>query len=232
MTALHLVRLPIDPPRMLRFARDHGITLDDEDLGYTLHAWLAALFGPDAPKPFRQLPQRNEVLAYARCPHVELLDHARAFAGPQAWAALDESGVASKPMPKEWRQGQRLHVEVLACPVTRKDDDEKDVYLRALDRLGDGAPPRAEIYREWFVQQWKGAVAFDRIELLGMGSRRRMLRRARNGGSRLKSVERPHALFGANVAIEEPGLFGELLARGIGRHRAFGFGMVMLAPAQ
>jgi CRISPR system Cascade subunit CasE len=232
MNGLHLLRIPIDARRLLRFAMEHGITQEDETLGYTLHAWFAALFGDMAPKPFRYMERRSEVLAYAESDADTLLEQAQAFASPQAWSALDIAGVASKPMLGAWRGGQRLRVEVLACPVSRKGDEEKDIYLRALDRLGNDAPPRAEVYREWFVAQWKGALDFEQVELLGMSARSRLLRRARNGANRLRIVERPQALFSGNAVITDCDCFGERLARGIGRHRAFGFGMALLAPAR
>jgi CRISPR system Cascade subunit CasE len=208
----------------------HGITQEDETLGYTLHAWLTALFGAHAPKPFRYFERRQELLAYAKEDAATLIAHAQAFATPQAWAALDADGVASKPMPASWRAGQRLRVEVLACPVSRQGDDEKDVYLRALDRSGQDTPARGEVYQAWFARQSASALQFERVELLGMTSRVRLLRRARNGTNRLRVVERPEALFAAEAVIADPERFQVLLARGIGRHRAFGFGMILLSP--
>lgn len=230
MSDLHLLRIPIDAPRLLRFAQAHGITQEDETFGYTLHAWLSALFGEQAPRPFRYFERRSEVLGYARTDASGLLEHAQAFAAPLAWQALDAAGVAGKPMPSIWREGQRVHVEVLACPTSRKEDDEKDVYLRTLDRLGDGTPPRAEVYRQWFVAQWGDCAQFDALELLGMKARACLLRRDRSSGNRLRGVERPQALFGGNAVIRDGERFAALLARGIGRHRAFGFGMVLLRP--
>jgi CRISPR system Cascade subunit CasE len=230
MSALHLVRIPVHAPRLLRFAHEHGIALEDETLGYTLHAWFAALFGEQAPKPFRYFERRGEVLGYARLPADELLARAQAFASPGAWAALDAEGLASKPMPGEWHRGQRLRLEVLACPVSRKGDVEKDMYLRALDRTGEETPPRAEVYRQWFMAQWGEALRLEQVELLGMSARSRLLRRARHAGNHLCVVERPQALFGADAVVQDGMAFAEKLARGIGRHRAFGFGMVLLAP--
>lgn len=230
MSALYLVRIPVVVPRLLRFAFERDIRQEEEGFGYAFHVWLTALFGDAAPKPFRFFERRNELLAYSRLGHAELLERARAFAPPLAWSALDAEGVASKPLPESWRAGQRLHAEALVCPVSRQEDEEKDVYLRALDREGEQAAPRAEVYRRWFAAQWKGAVRFEHLQVLGMMSRSRLLRRARNGHGRLRVVERPQALFGAEIAVEDPQRFAGLLARGIGRHRAFGFGMILLSP--
>lgn len=231
-TTLHLIRLPLHLPRLLRFAFEHGIRQEDETLGYTLHAWLAALFGEAAPKPFRYFEARQEVLAYAREEASQLLARAEERGQLAALAALDASQVGSKPLLETWKAGQRLHIEVLTCPVSRRDDEEKDVFLRAVENLGEAAPPRAEVYRQWFLRQWKGVVTFESLHLLGMSARVRQLRRARNGSNRLKIVERPQAIFSGNVILREPERFAAFLSRGIGRHRAFGFGMVLLAPPQ
>lgn len=230
MSSLHLVRIPVNIPHLLRFAHEHGIVQEDPTLGYTLHAWLTALFGQQAPKPFRYMERRGEVLGYARQPAAELLKWAQAFASAQAWVTLDTEGVASKPMPGEWRSGQRLWLEVLTCPVSRKDDEEKDVYLRALDRMGANTPPRPEIYCQWFAAQWGEAIELQKVQLLGMTDRSPLLRRSRKSGNHLRHVERPQALFGADAVVHDGRAFAEKLARGIGRHRAFGFGMVLLAP--
>lgn len=230
MNELFLVRLPINAPRLLRFAAESGIRQEDETWGYTFHAWLSALFGVDAPKPFRFMEKRNELLAYSRNDAVALLEQARAFAAPHAWAALTPEAVASKPMPGRWEAGKRVRLEVLACPVSRTDSGEKDVYLRALDRTGDATPPRAEVYRNWFARQCEGVVHLESVDVLGIRARARMLRRARNGNNCLRVVERPEALLGAQATITSPEGFVRLLTRGIGRHRAFGYGMVLLSP--
>jgi len=230
MSTLHLIRLPLHPPRLIRFAFEHGIRQEDETLGYTLHAWLTALFGEAAPKPFRYFERRQEVLAYAPVDAQSLLMIAEERGSLAALAALDTENAASKPMPTQWRAGQRVHLEVLTCPVSRKDAEEKDVYLRALDRQNDATPSRAEVYRQWFARQWQETVALEQVELLGMSARARLLRRARDRGNRLLSIERPQALFAAEAVIRDPARFAGYLSRGIGRHRAFGFGMVLLAP--
>lgn len=230
MTNRYLLRIPILASRLLQFAYDNGITQEDETLGYTLHAWFTALFGQNAPKPFRYIEHRNEVLGYTVLPATSLSEYAQAFASPLAWAALDPESVVSKPMPNSWRHGQQIRMEVLTCPVSRKDEQEKDVYLRMLDKIGDQSPSRTEVYRDWFLRQWDGVVKFSRIDLVGMNSRSRLLRRSRNGNNRLLFVERPQALFTADAIIENGERFAEQISRGIGRHRAFGFGMVLLVP--
>jgi CRISPR system Cascade subunit CasE len=232
MSGLFLMQLRVDRPHLLRFAADQGLLEHhDEGFGYTMHAWLRALFGEHAPRPYRFLERRGELLAYSGLGKADLLDHAQRFAAPLAFQALCVDSLATKEMPNSWPQGKLLRMEVLACPVTRRDSEEKDVYLHALDRLGDAAPPRPEVYRQWFLRQLGRGVEVLDLRLLGY-SRRQLLRRvsAPGGGRRLRTVERPEALFSARVAVREHEGFNRLIARGIGRHRAFGFGMALLSP--
>lgn len=233
MSQLHLVQMTLDAPRLMAFASRYGLLkLDDEGHGYVLHAWLQALFGGYAPKPFRWNDRTSQLLGYCEQPAASLLEQARAVAQPHDWAVLLSDSLVSKPMPSTWRMGLRLQADVMVCPVTRRDDGEKDVFLRAVDRLGDAVPPRGEVYCDWFRRQWGTCVTFERLELLGH-ARVRMLRRGARGAAAraAKSVERPQAMLRAVVAINDGAEFGRLLARGIGRHRAFGFGMVLLKPA-
>ena len=41
----------------------------------------------------------------------------------------------------------------------------------------------------------------------------------------------PEVIAGSTLIITDPTAFRVALARGIGRHRAFGFGMLLLKPA-
>lgn len=234
MSALHLVRMELSPPLLMAFARRQSLLRqEDEDHGYVLHSWLAAMFGAHAPKPFRWDEGRQQLLGYCDEPAQRLAEHAQAFAQPQDWAVLGPDSLVSKPMPATWHIGQRMQAEVRVCPVTRRDDGEKDVFLRAIDRLGDAVPPRGQIYAEWFRRQWGEAVHFEHLELLGH-SRVRLLRRGlvgTDGGRAVRSVERPQATFCAVLTVRDSEAFGRLLQRGIGRHRAFGYGMVLLKPA-
>lgn len=234
MSAMHLLRMELSPPQLMAFARQQGLLRhEDEGHGYVLHAWLAAMFGTNAPKPFRWDERRQQLLGYCNQPAEVLAEHAQAFAQPQDWAVLVPGSLVSKPMPTTWREGQRVQAEVRVCPVTRRDDGEKDVFLRAVDRLGDAVPPRGAVYVDWFRRQWGQAVDFEHLELLGH-SRVRLLRRScvdTERGRVVRSLERPQAMFSAVLTVRDGDAFTRLLQRGIGRHRAFGYGMVLLRPA-
>lgn len=231
MSALHLVRLRLRTPEFVRFAKEQGLLhVTEAGSGYALHAWLAAMFGQMAPKPFRFDPRRAELLGYASMTAEGLADHAQAFASPLAYAALHHDSLLSKPMPAKWTIGRSLRLDVEVCPVSRVDGDEKDVYLRALDRLGDGAPARETVYRDWLRKQLESAVVVQSVEIASLAQREGLVRPDRAAsGRRLRIVERPRVQCIVQSEVRDSQAFAQLLSRGVGRHSAFGFGMLLLA---
>lgn len=65
-----------------------------------------------------------------------------------------------------------------------------------------------------------------------VGFRRTRVARSDHGASaRLRRVEGPEALMRGTLRVADPHAFAQLLARGVGRHAAFGYGMLLLRPA-
>jgi len=58
--------------------------------------------------------------------------------------------------------------------------------------------------------------------------RERLSRRTHETDRRAHSVERPDVAFEGTLEVTDANAFDALLRRGIGRHRAFGFGMLLL----
>jgi CRISPR system Cascade subunit CasE len=253
---LHLIQIRVLPAQLIRFAQRIGVNKSagrlDEDLGYTCHAWLKALLGERAPLPFRlhdapagdgaRLGGRRScrLLGYGASSQAELREQVGLFADPDAAAALDEGldGILARTLPTEWRVGQRLGFEVLACPVTRKagsegKEQEMDVFLRRCALVEKGVSvDREAVYKQWLATQLAGAEltrceigAFRRIHLY-----RRVAPSGEGGHRRPRGIERPQALLQGELGILDPSAFTRCLARGIGRHRAFGFGMLLLRP--
>ncbi|HRY19745.1 MAG TPA: type I-E CRISPR-associated protein Cas6/Cse3/CasE [Candidatus Competibacteraceae bacterium] len=242
---LYMVQLRLDPVLLIQFAQDHGVNqAADEDLGYGVHAWLAALFGPLAPKPFRLLEpgtawrkdQPLQWLGYSRQDGATLREQAETFALPLALAVCDVAELtAAKPMPATWPVGRRLGFEVLACPVSRRET-EKDVFLRRVESMGETHPPvnRVTVYGEWLARQVKGAATLESVQLAGFRLVR-LLRRSQRTATQEwrfgRPVMLPQALLRGVMTVRDEAAFAALLARGVGRHRAFGYGMLLLRPS-
>jgi len=241
---LCMVQLRLNPERLIRFAQDQGVNQTwDEDLGYCVHAWLAALFGSLAPKPFRLLDPGTawhkdrplQWFGYSAHDGATLREQAETFASPLALAVCDPVELTcAKPMPTTWVTGRRLGFEVLACPVSRRET-ERDVFLRAVETAiePEVPPTRAEVYSAWLARQWGDAVTLESTRLEGFRLVR-MMRRMQpdldSAGRPLRRLVYPQALLHGELTICDGATFATSLARGMGRHRAFGYGMVLLRP--
>ncbi|MEL7059203.1 MAG: type I-E CRISPR-associated protein Cas6/Cse3/CasE [Acidobacteriota bacterium] len=231
-----------------------------DDLGYPIHAHLAARFGELAPQPFRPMRALSTasrpgsgsnrhltVLGYCRVDAHRLRKAEDEFALPDAHQ-LGRSGVlATKPMPDSlFTSGRRLGFELRACPIMRffrkttvdwvkgpktfPKGRELDVFLHRHKVQGEEVD-RATTYRDWLADRLGEAAQLEECHLHAF-RRVRVLRRTQAGANERKpSVsERPDALLRGNLRITDVDLFRKAVSRGVGRHKAFGFGMLLLRP--
>lgn len=231
---------------------DEALESHSADLGYAVHAFFAALFdnGSDpservAPKPFAvgdESRRTLDVLGYSTLSHTALVQRAKQFSDPRAWSVSDVEAAASRPMPTSFEVGQRLGFEVRACPTKRvkkrgqmtRDAAEVDAFLAAAWLLNKNVPlDRNEVYRKWLddelVRSKAASLEPESIELV---SYRQIPVLRRTQGQRRTAVhaERPDVTFRGTLRVTDSEAFSRLLARGIGRHRSFGFGMLLLRP--
>lgn len=248
MNDLHLVRLVLDRRTLSRVAarHRHAQQLDD---GYLLHAGLAQLFATSSAPA--EVPLHNFAHDDLRAESVQ--DSTAVFV--LAYAAHDERALRgtmntsegllrecqSRRMPS-FEVGQRLGFRTRVCPITRTRTPgerelgvdrrgkakcrEMDAFVHAtLSVSKDTRVDREEVYTTWLRAQMtrEGACTLDEARLTAF-QREGMHRR---GGPR---IERPNALMEGTLTVTDPTAFTALLARGVGRHRAFGFGMLLLRP--
>ena len=240
IATLHMIQLELNRRATLEFAHRHDLPMLDGDLGYLLHTVMREAFQQDAPHPFAVTGSAKgviQVLGYASAGEETLRDNLRSFARPELMHLVDPSRVASKPMPEAWVPGRRLAFEVRACPVLRqrRPQDrsrgrEMDVYQAAAEKAGrEATGGRERVYREWIVTQLaRGGAVSDVAARLARFHRRRLVRR--NARRELAASEKPDATFRGEFTVADPAAFAALLHRGVGRHRAFGLGMVLLRP--
>jgi CRISPR system Cascade subunit CasE len=132
-------------------------------------------------------------------------------------------------------------------PVVRSTDGrDRDAFLHAIDPNGEGsgtAPEldqgalleRTAIYSEWLDKQLSrnGAarVSQVRVEAFRLTRVVRRERSAEDGKRKTSKTTGPDVTFKGLLQVDDGEAFASLLARGVGRHRAFGFGMLLLRPA-
>lgn len=244
---LRMLRLELDGRRMVTFA-SRGLPPGHEDHSFLAHRLLAALFGEGVVQPFRLLEERGEraitLLGYTRIPADELIRRADETADPGAHSAVIWSSLAEKQMPVRWQRGSRYGFEVRVCPVVRLARErsvewrgeqrllaagaEVDAFVHAR-YLGGRAADRATVYNDWLGRRFAEAAVMVEASI-GAFRRLRLVRRTHEPTRRSRVMERPDALVKGVLEVGEPERFQELLARGVGRHRSYGFGMLLLKP--
>ncbi len=257
MTELHLHRWVLDGRAVLAFAKAQRLLghRGDVDHGYIAHAALQAVFGEASPKPFvaeddltPAAPGRADLplLAYSPQAHDALRERARREHLP----LVQWERSSSKPVPPI-EAGSELGFTAKTSPTVRTRSAapghegsgrdharEVDAFLAACFRAGEGvAVDRAAVYRDWLARELGGptgrAATLGDFSLVGF-QRTRLLRKQATDGAQGRVrhlVERPSALVTGTLRVGDAEAFRALLARGLGRHRAFGFGMLLLRRA-
>lgn len=232
---LTLMQCHPDPRRLAAWVTRFGLTAGGDDLGYALHTLLTTTFGEAAPKPFRYFCDARGLLAYTTG-DAELLRLAAETAAPEVYATLGLERLATRSFPSEWATGRRVGFEVRVRPVLRTNEGrERDVFLAEVDKRGaaEGELSREAVYADWLAKALArgDAANIERLRLEGFRLTASLRKgSAADGRRQARRVAGPDALFTGELTVRDPGGFAALLARGVGRHRAFGFGMLLLRP--
>lgn len=240
--SLNMLQFDLAPSPLLGFLRGQGLSHHlGDDLGYGVHAWLVATFGQLAPRPFRLQLDANgmgtlRLLAYSNQGKEALLAAAKSNARADARQVCDlDADLRAARLPETWAPGREFGFEVLVCPVTRKSRSgvEKDVFLQRADHADPTtALDRWQVYADWLGERLAGAAILRNVETRGfqLVGQTRATQRQGHGPRTRHILRRPEALIAGRLQVADGTSFERLLARGVGRHRAFGYGMLLLRP--
>ncbi|WP_222129994.1 type I-E CRISPR-associated protein Cas6/Cse3/CasE [Bordetella genomosp. 13] len=240
-TSLYLMQFQPDLRRLLPWAERRGLLASrgGGDLGYAFHGALSEAFGDLAPKPYSYRSSHG-LLAYTQHSPQAMQENA-SLATPEVSDMLGLTatprtpGLLIRPFPGSWRAGQILSFEVRVRPVQRAvRGGERDVFLAEVDKHPDAGVDRATTYQDWLRRQFEGAARITDATMTQFKLSAVLRRHAAKGDSARPShiVNGPEAVFAGHLTVENGEQFAQKVTRGIGRHRAFGFGMLLLKPAQ
>jgi CRISPR system Cascade subunit CasE len=137
-------------------------------------------------------------------------------------------------MPPDWAAGRRLGFDIRVWPVVRTGREGRRAKLHELDAFlhESGSHPdggmeeagrsREAVYRDWLAARLGSAA--DLVECR-LAKFRRVKLQPKDG-----VTEGPDATLHGELAIRDPEKFIEKLAGGVGRRKAYGFGMLILRP--
>ena len=235
---LQMIRAEINAPDFRRWMG--GKRLVDQD--HAMHCLLRECFGELAPKPFRLIIPRSGstgiLYGYGLSDAYALRESAAVCADPLQSRVMPTDKLNSKPMPTLWKVGQQLGFETRIRPVVRRSKNadirptkECDAFLwEAVKHPERGGMKRSreQVYAEWLSDQLDrrggASVDLERTKLV-LFQRTRAFRK-----THARHTEGPDAVMRGVVTITDPDGFAALLARGVGRHRAYGYGMLLLRP--
>lgn len=245
---LLMLRLVPDLGALARWSAATGQRALRGDAGYALHAALRATLGELSPKPFAllQRPGSIQLIGYTHAPADEL---AQAMAqasltDPVAAAALGldkPEGNLVKPMPAHWREGDRLSFEVRVAPVVRSRSAQGGGYPEVdaafhPDFAGEVLGDREAAHARWLARELgrDGAALLDSHRTVAF--RLTLIARRTFAAGKGRTPRDTHSgllpdlTVRGQLRVANTAAFPALLARGLGRHRSFGFGCLLLAP--
>ncbi len=241
MNQLSLIRLRPDGAGLASWATRAGVRAFQDDLGYAVHAASKAVFGDLAPKPFaiRTRDREFEIVGYAAATAAEIRRVAELH-GHDEWAAqaLGLHTMDVKAVPTDWQAGERFSFECRVAPIVRSRRVEADKVVEvdaahpALVEPGGKPLTRDEAYAAWLAEELQrfGAAKLTGYQPFSFRMTSSVRRTSASTGRHSVKGVVPDLVARGELEVFSPQGFTDLLARGVGRHRAFGYGCLLLAP--
>jgi CRISPR system Cascade subunit CasE len=233
-----MLRMTLGQSELLRLGGRRVFTGRPLDLGYLVHCALKESLGDGAPGVFSIEEGAGRdlgILAYGPLDasvcreRIQLAER----------GVIRPESVEAKPLPDSFQAGGVYSFRIRACPVIRKargaGEDagkERDVYSEASRMTGGkGDSGRERIYGEWLAALFSRTAGCRILSLRLVGFQLTTVLR-RRADRTAKDFPRPDATFEGRLVVEDGERLREALRHGLGRHRAFGFGMLLLKRAR
>ena len=231
------------------------------DTAYLVHAASRQAFGTLGPQPFLIQPERSRILGYTSASEEYLRNSHAATANSDSLlhAVFTLPEICLRTMPDQWCSGRRYHFSVFCRPTVRHTYDldgpaaekvkvESDVWLRKTytDWKAAGKPDTLRAYRQlhkgeieetyvrWLEKRFMPAAELEYAVVSGSRSTAMTARSSKDhDGAPTRSSKRswPETTFTGTLTVADPAAFDRLIRHGVGRHIAFGFGMLLLRAA-
>jgi CRISPR system Cascade subunit CasE len=207
------------------------------------------------PRDAEELQEHAETFALPA--DLQALQHLAGKELPATWSAGRRLGFEVRVCPvvrtssatPHRKAGAEVDAFLAACDRREAGDVDYDgAPKQGSDPQGTGSQPdgpqpgdeppelqREAVYRDWLSRQLQPAAQLETARLtcfrLARIFRRTRGRQSKGSARQSSRPTRPDAVLTGELSVLDGEAFHRLLARGVGRHRAFGFGMLLLRPA-
>lgn len=219
------------------------------DEGRALHHALGEVFGPKSLQPFRLMvpPRKRDavIYAYSLMSFDELYQNVK-ICPPDLAEVFNCAGINHKHLDTSFATDHRLGFDIRIRPFRRvkkvgqskKSTREIDVYQHAADRNGHEKEwhvenSRESVYRAWLAERLGKAAELESAKLVRF-QRTIAVRKCAGVGPDAGGkgvIEGPDAVMQGVLKIKDGAVFSEMISKGLGRHKTYGYGMILLRPA-
>lgn len=200
----------------------------------SLHYLLDSTFGPSAIKPFRAYPGTGDtfqVIGYTSQDEEALKQISQLVACPDSLSVIDMGSLRIKTMP-DLERDQVIGFDLKTIPVRRShvstevDAYELDLRNGVFQRDAETAgTDRLTSYMTWLSQRLEGFAELD-TELTAITVTENVPRQ-RNEIRYNNEIQ-----VTGNMKVLDPKAFKDRLLSGVGRHKSYGYGMIVLRAPQ
>lgn len=191
---------------------------------YAAHQMVHDLFGEVTERPFiyraGRLDERGaDALVVSTIPPVD-------DAATISSAVGTVAEFKTKPFTSEPALGRAFDfsIEVNATSTAIRTGKRHDIWDAACRKADGTTPEMKDVYGPWLAER---LAAGAKVQRIGVTGRRRVRVWRKPRGRPMTFVV---AEMIGTLSVTDPSAFSDLLVRGIGRGKAFGFGMLMLTP--
>jgi CRISPR system Cascade subunit CasE len=228
-----LAQVPVDFASAIRHLKAflQPSALDDDSLILKSILWEG--FSGSAIRPWAIHAQRGPITTIVGYTQMDAgeLNKRRSLALPSIQAAVGDVLAVRLPSLSSGERYRFLICLVPTIRVTKAEGrryGERDAFLAKADTAGkDAGLKRDDVYRDYLVERLAGA-SIEASRLVQF--RLRQFMRPRKDRS-VSGKTLPEAVIEGRLRVEDPGKLIEAIGAGVGRQRAYGFGMLRLQPS-
>ena len=202
-----------------------------ESLDRAIHCLLTETLGEAAPRQFRVIAGRGQPTAalygYTGHDSAQLTHNHQAFASPQQDQAMPAETIAAKVMPATWPANAQVAFDVRCRPLKQRNRTEVDAFWSMREANPAEEILRSDAYVKWITEYFarRGTAKVERASVQSYN--RSQTETQRNQ----VTPKLPETVMKGLLTITDGANFTGTLAAGVGRHRAYGFGMLLIKPA-